>query len=202
MPTCSRSVSSSFCWPSEMRFSSRSTSARMESRIICSTVDPIRRTSCFTDPSSWSNTFGMFLNPPLSVPALDVVLGAFVPGTEEEVLGLRMLDDLAQEHVDAFLAGAPGLGHVVGHDHDGVLFLQTGHQLFDPPGGLRIERRARLIHQDHLRLQRQEAGDAELLLLFELEAGGPLLQAVLHVVPEEDLLQGLLHGLVQVAPPQ
>src|SRR5687768_15681760 len=148
-----------------MRSSSRSTSARMESRIISSTVVPIFRTSCFRVPISWSNTLGMSRSPRprLSVPALDVVLRALVPRTKKEVLGLRVLDDLAEEHVDAFLARPPGLSHVMGHDHDGVLFLEAGHQLLDPPGGLRIERRAGLVHEDHLRLQREEPGDAELL---------------------------------------
>ncbi len=39
--------------------------------------------------------------------------------------------------------------HVVSHDNDGVVLFQLGDQLFDTPGGDRVQRGARLIKQQH-----------------------------------------------------
>ncbi len=54
---------------------------------------------------------------------------------------------------------------VVGHDGDRVFLLELQHQLFDAAAGDRIERRARLVHQQQLRLDRDRARDAQTLLL-------------------------------------
>jgi hypothetical protein len=42
---------------------------------------------------------------------------------------------------------------------------QFVHQLLDLRGGDRVERRARLVHQDHLGIDRDRARDAQALLL-------------------------------------
>ena len=55
--------------------------------------------------------------------------------------------------------------HVVRHDDDRVLRLDLLHQILDASGGDRVERRARLVHQDHVGLDGDGPGDAEPLLL-------------------------------------
>ena len=64
--------------------------------------------------------------------------------------------------------------------------------------GFGVQRRARLVHQDDFGLERQQPGDAELLLLLELKRGGLRVQPVLEVVPEGDLAQRLFDRVVQV----
>ena len=44
--------------------------------------------------------------------------------------------------------------------------------VLDPLDPLGVQGRAGLVHQDHPRLQRQQPGDAELLLLFERQVRG------------------------------
>jgi hypothetical protein len=53
----------------------------------------------------------------------------------------------------------------VGHDRDRVVGLQFVDQLLDLRGRDRVERRARLVEQDDLRLDGDGAGDAQALLL-------------------------------------
>ena len=54
---------------------------------------------------------------------------------------------------------------VVRDDGNREALPELEHQLFDSSGGNRIERRAGLIHQQHVRLGRNRAGDAQTLLL-------------------------------------
>ena len=65
-------------------------------------------------------------------------------------------------------------------------------------GGDRVERRARLVHQDHVGLGGDGAGDAEPLLLAAGEAVGRLLELVLDLVPECGAAQRLLDEVVHV----
>ena len=58
-----------------------------------------------------------------------------------------------------------GLLHVVGHDHDREVLLEFLDQLLDAAGGDRVQRRGRFVQQQHFRLQRHRAGDAQALLL-------------------------------------
>ena len=51
---------------------------------------------------------------------------------------------------------------------------QLVDQLLDPGGGDRVERRARLVHQDDFRVDRDRAGDAQPLLLAAGEPGAGL----------------------------
>ena len=87
---------------------------------------------------------------------------------------------------------AGGLLHVVGDDDDRVLGLQLVDQVLDRRGRDRVERRARLVHQQHLRLDGDRAGDAEPLLLATGEAHAGLVEPVLDLVPEVRAAQRLL----------
>ena len=70
------------------------------------------------------------------------------------------------------------------------------HQIFDPAGRDRVERRARFVHQQHVRVGRQRAGDAEPLLLAAGHPESVVLEAVLDVVPKRSAAQRLLNNLI------
>ena len=89
--------------------------------------------------------------------------------------------------------------HVVRHDHDRVVALELVHQVLDPGGRDRVERRRGLVHQDHVGLDREAAGDAEPLLLAAGETERRFLQPVLDLVPERRLVQRPLDALVEAA---
>ena len=91
-------------------------------------------------------------------------------------------------HLDAEERGhvrdARGLLHVVRDDRDRVLALELVDEILDARRRDRIERRRGLVHEDHVRLDRERARDAEALLLAAGEAERVLLQTVLDLVPE------------------
>ena len=66
---------------------------------------------------------------------------------------------------------------------------QAVDQVLDPLDPFGVEGRAGLVHQDHSRFQRQQPGDAQLLLLFERQVRGPAAQPVLHFVPKLHVAQ-------------
>ena len=78
------------------------------------------------------------------------------------------------------------------------LLLQLPDQVLDRERRNRVERRAGLVHQQHLGLDRDRAGDAEALLLAAGEAGAGLVEAVLDLVPEVGAAQRALDHLVLV----
>ena len=62
--------------------------------------------------------------------------------------------------------------------------LQLIDQVLDARGGDRVERRARLVHEDDFRLDGDRARDAQALLLAARQAGAGLCQAILDFVPQ------------------
>src|SRR5882672_6373653 len=126
----------------------------------------------------------------------DVGLGATVARGGEQRLGGAELDQLAEIHEGGEVRYPRRLLHVVGDDDDRVVLLQFVDQLLDLGGRDRIERRARLVEQDHFRLHRHGAGDAQALLLAARQAlavGGEL---VLDLVPQRGAPQRLLDPAV------
>src|SRR3954453_677370 len=97
------------------------------------------------------------------------------------------------------VADPGGLLHVVRDDDDRVASLDLMHQVLDAGGCDWIERRARLVHQDDLRLNREGSGDAEALLLTARQAEARRLQPVLHLVPQRGAAQRLLDNIVELA---
>ena len=125
------------------------------------------------------------------------IIGRFFLGwSDKHFLGAAVLDDFAQQHKNAFFAGSPRLGHIVGDDEDGVLAAQFPDEFLHRLGALGVQRRARLVHQQQRRLDRQQSRYAQLLLLFQRQLGGPAVQAVLHLVPQQYLAQGRLDDIV------
>ncbi len=65
------------------------------------------------------------------------------------------------------------------------LVAQLVDQFLDLGGRDRIERRAGLVHQDDFRADGNGARDAQTLLLAARKTGARLLQAILHLVPQD-----------------
>ena len=83
----------------------------------------------------------------------------------EDLARLAIFDQLAEVEKGGALRHARGLLHVVGDDDDRVAAAQLVDQFLDLGGGDRVERRAGLVHQDHLGIDGDGAGDAQPLLL-------------------------------------
>ncbi len=75
--------------------------------------------------------------------------------------------------------------------------LQLAHQLFDLDGGDRIERRRRLVHEQHFGIDRERARDAQPLLLAAGERGAGLMELVLDLFPQRRAPQTLLGDLAE-----
>ena len=112
--------------------------------------------------------------------------------------GRTELDQLAEIHEGGEVGDARGLLHVVGDDHDRVVVLQLVDQLLDLGGRDRIERRARLVEQDHLRLHRDGARDAQPLLLAAGQAQAVGAELVLDLVPQRGAAQRRLDAAVEL----
>jgi hypothetical protein len=73
----------------------------------------------------------------------------------------------------------------------------AGDQLLDLGRGDRVERRAGLVHQQHLGIGGDAAGDAQALLLAARHAQRAFVQPVLGLVPQRGGAQRALAGLVE-----
>ena len=116
----------------------------------------------------------------------------------EDVRGLAVFDQLAEVEEGGALRHARRLLHVVRDDHDRVAAAQLVDQLLDLGGGDRVERRARLVHQDDFGIDRDRAGDAQPLLLAARQRGAAVAEPVLDLVPQPGAAQRLLDDLVEL----
>src|SRR5215211_5658066 len=137
---------------------------------------------------------------PLPEAAGDVVLRAPVSRRGEYLAGGVEFDQLAEIHKGREVGNPRRLLHVVGDDHDRIVFLELVDQLFDLGRRDRVERRARLVQQDDLRADRNGAGDAQPLLLSTGEAEAIGAELVLDLVPQRRPRQRRLHAPVQIGP--
>ena len=112
---------------------------------------------------------------------------------DEDSITFSAIDDFGVTRDDANADLLRGLLHGMRHDADSVLLAQFIDQLLDLGGRDRIERRAGLVHQDHVGLDRDRAGDAQALLLPAGQARAGALQAVLDLLPEGLVLGGADH---------
>src|ERR1700704_2732403 len=95
----------------------------------------------------------------------DVVVGAAIFRRGENLAGGTYLHQLAHEHESGDIRYAGGLLQVVRDHDDAILLPQALQRLLDPQGRDGIERRGRLIEQQHLGLDCNGARDAQPLLL-------------------------------------
>ncbi len=78
---------------------------------------------------------------------------------------MSVAGDFILHEARGHVARAPGLLHVMRHDHDRVVIFEIVHQIFDARRRDRVERRTGLVHQDDFGLYGRSARDAEPLLL-------------------------------------
>src|SRR5919202_3462338 len=127
-----------------------------------------------------------------------VLLRAGVVRRGEDLLGGTMLDELAHEHERRRVRHARGLLHVVGDDDDRVALLELVDEVLDAQRGDRVERRARLVHEDDLGLDGDRTGDAQPLLLAAGQPDARPPQAVLDLVPQPGADERALDALLQI----
>src|SRR5687767_1976555 len=181
------------------RSPSRSSSAIITRRIWSSTSPPMASSVCFSaSSSSWKCR--CMMSSRLPEPAGDVVLRALVAGIGEELARDAGLDQLSEQHEASVVRHPRRLLHVVRDDHDRVAVLQLEHQLLDPGGGDRVERRARLVHEQDVRLHGDCPRDAQPLLLPAGKTQRALRQPIRHLVPQGGAPQAALDDPVEVRP--
>src|SRR5713101_4289282 len=192
------------------RSTSRRASASTESAICFSARPPISATMRVSSWRSMSKALAVCSGITISVvlalgpwpsdlaeAAGDIVLRAAVARRREHLARGVELGQLAEIHEGGEVGHPRGLLHVVGDDHDRVVLLELVDQFLDLGGRDRIERRARLIEQDDLRLDGDRTRDAEPLLLAAGEAQAVGGELVLHLVPERGTAQRGLDPSVQ-----
>src|SRR5438270_2908096 len=126
----------------------------------------------------------------------DIFLRLALGGIGKDFGGGVDFDEAAEIKEGGTIGASAGLLHVVSDDDDGVLLFQLPDQLFDFGGRDRVERGARLVHQNDLRLDREGARDAKPLLLTSGKSVAADVQPVFDFVPERGGAQASLDGFV------
>src|SRR5215216_3728513 len=134
----------------------------------------------------------------LAKPAGDVVLGASIARRGENLAGFAELDQLAQVHERGLVGDTRSLLHVVGDDRDGVVLGKLLDQLLHLGSRDRVQRRARLVEQDHLGPHGDGSRNAQPLLLAAGQAQARGVQLVLDLVPQRATTQRLFHPAVHL----
>src|ERR1700688_3966826 len=201
MMRCSLSISGAAAttrWPSA---TSLRISASTESTIMRSARPPISATSRVSSCRSLSNALAVCSETMVlssAEPAGDVVLGASIARRCEYLVGLVELDQVTKIHEGGLVGDPRGLLHVMRDDGDGVVLRQFLDQFLDLGGRDRIERRARLVEQDHFGPHRHGAGDAQPLLLAAGQAQSRGVELVLDLVPQRAAAQRLFDAAVHL----
>src|SRR5258706_13922242 len=198
---CKLSISASATTTRLPSATSRRISASTDSTIMRSARPAISATSRVNSCRSPSNALAVCSEAMLlssAEPAGDVVLGAPIARRREYLVGLVEFDQFTEIHEGSLVGDARGLLHVVGDDRDGVVLGQLLDQFLDLGGRNRIQRRARLVEQDHLGPHGDGAGDAEPLLLAAGQAEAAGVQLVLDLVPQRAATQRLLDAAVHL----
>src|SRR4051812_40866547 len=167
--------STSWCWSASVTRSSCSSTRSMPPRTLCSSAC----SSCW-----YLMRCGRGRSASTALPELarDVLLGPRVRRRGEDGLGRGVLDELAGEEERGRVGHARGLLHVLRDDDDREARLEVVDELLDAQRGDRVERRARLVHEDHLGLHGDRAGDAQALLLAAGQADAGLAEPVLDLL--------------------
>src|SRR5579863_3473761 len=121
-----------------------------------------------------------------------VIFGFFFRRVLEDDGGVVEFDQVAQQEEAGVIGHPRRLLHVVSDDHDGAAALQLENQVFDLGGGDGIQRRARLVEQQHFRIDSQGARNAQALLLAAGKPVSGLVQLVLYLIPQGGAAQAVL----------
>src|SRR6185437_80499 len=100
-----------------------------------------------------------------SEPSGDVRLGTHIRRRRKERLRRRHLDQVAREEERRAIGDARGLLHIVRHDYDRDVAAELAYELLDTLCAGRVERRGRLVEEQHARTRRERSRDAQALLL-------------------------------------
>src|SRR5487761_394992 len=138
--------------------------------------------------------------PPSPKSPCHVVFGFAVAGRGEYLLCRPELHQFPHVHERRYVRHAGRLLQVVRNDGDTVPLPQALQGLLDAQGRDRIERRGRLVEQDHFRLERYGTRDTQPLLLAAGEAAPVLRELVLDLFPHRRIVQGLVHAIAQLSP--
>src|SRR5664280_2754315 len=199
---CNASILASACVMRVASALSRLASASTESATCFSARPPISATmrprSCRSVSKALVVCRSVIVVVLLAEATRYIILSAAVVRCRKHARGFAVFDQLAEIHERGEVGHARGLLHVVGHDGDRVVVLKFVDQFLDLGGGDRVERRARLVEQDHLRPHRDGAGDAQPLLLAAGEREPIGVELVLALVPQRGALQRMLHAALQV----
>src|SRR5579875_636195 len=114
----------------------------------------------------------------------DIIRRLLLLGPLKDINRRSVFDEPAAEEEAGTMRDARRLLHIMCHYDDSIILNEIGNQFLYPQCSDGIERRTRLVHQQHLWLHSQRAGDAQALLLSTGEAQGRRFQPVLHLVPE------------------
>src|SRR5258706_6778624 len=95
----------------------------------------------------------------------NVRLSTRIARSREQLRRRTELDQLTRQQECGEVANACRLLHVMRHDHDCAKVLQLHQQFLNFRRADRVQRRARFVQQQNLRLHRQRARDAQPLLL-------------------------------------
>src|SRR5262249_40552665 len=128
----------------------------------------------------------------------DVVLGHSVIRFREYLFSSAELYHLSKPEERGVIRNTRSLLHVVGYYYYRVFLLEICYQLLDFLGSDRIERRSRLIHQQHFRLNRKRSCYTNPLLLAARQAESGFLQPVLYLVPKRCGSKARFYPVVQV----
>src|SRR5215472_4894864 len=125
----------------------------------------------------------------------DVGLRPRIARRGEQLRRRAELDKLADQQKGGEIADARCLLHVVRHGNDGAKLLQLHEKLFDFCGADGIERRARLVEKQHLRVDGKSARDTQALLLPAGKLVGGLVKVVLDFLPKGRPAQAFFYGV-------
>src|ERR1700749_2247122 len=176
-----RSSSATTNCASSTSWCSTASSVRV-SAVLTRSSPPSALASRLASSSRYSARATSGISYPLTKPTADVVLGLLFARFGEDLLGRTDLDQVPRfpsplDVEEGSEVTCPrGLLHVVRDDDDRVAALQLADQILDRQRRHRVEGRAGLVHQQHLRLDRDRAGDAEPLLLTAGEATAGLFE--------------------------
>src|SRR5213592_952132 len=114
----------------------------------------------------------------------DVIFGASLSRIAENFRGRPEFNQASEIKESGVIRNAACLLHVVRDDDDGVVRFELVNQLLYLRGRDRIERGARLVHQNHVRLDRERARNAETLLLAAGQTKRAVIETIFHFVPQ------------------
>src|ERR1700733_2853870 len=120
---------------------------------------------------------------------MHVVGGTRIDGVVEDFLGGPCLNDMpgltfaVHQEQRTIVRDTIRLLHVVGDDHDGDVVTEVPDGAFDDARRYRVERRTRLIHEEHPGSDSQGPRNAEALELTSGQGGPGLIETIPGSLP-------------------